>query len=163
FTYKYYNYGSEIEGNRYNSEGVLMSENKYEYVYDEKGNKTEKLFYDKNGVFKSKDVYSYDENGNLIESLENFEKGKFNIKDTYKYDDKGNKIEWVSYKEGGVFDFKYNNDYDPYGNIIKSNLSEYDNIQKTIFSFKYIFDEKNNWIRRTQYTNGFPKKITERK
>ncbi|WP_299398679.1 hypothetical protein [uncultured Gelidibacter sp.] len=164
FKYKYIydNYGNEIEEARYNNEGILISKYKHEYVYDKKGNKTEMLFYDKKGVFKSKDVFSYDDNGNLIEFIEDFEEGSFKTKNSYKYNDKGNQIEWVSYKDGGVFDFKYINKYDSHSNIIKSTLSEYDTIQKTDFSYKYIFDEKNNWIRETQYTNGFPKKITER-
>ena len=111
--------------------------------WDEKGNLTEKIYWD-----GTKDVYSYDEKGNLTEKI--YRDGK---KEIYKYDEKGNlteKIYWDGTKEIYKYDKKGNLTEKIYWNGTKEFYDEKGNLTEKIYqdSTKEIFtyDEENRLI-----------------
>lgn len=79
----------------------------------------------------------YDEKGNEIESNEYYSDGSPRHTYTHKYDDKGKKIE-----------SKYNSSDDRYRDYR--------------YSYKYEFDEMENWIKRIEFDGEVPISILER-
>ena len=129
FTYKYDDIGNQIEENHYSPDGSLTD--KSIYIYDDKNNKIELNNYaDVNSGITYKVTYKYNEKGNLIEENTIYTDNTFsflNRKETYKYDDRGSVIEQTSYKEDGSV---------------------------TSDTYKYEYDNKSNWIKKTQFKNG---------
>jgi len=70
-------------------------------AYDEKGNVTELIEYDKNGNQSRHLKYQYDSNGHKTWIAELSPDGTVIKKTEYKYDKNGNKTERIEYDKGG--------------------------------------------------------------
>ena len=148
-SYKYDEKGNMI---KVDIDDLIRKINKIvDYKYDQKGNKVEEHRVDLAGfaynynlpdrnLINEKVTYEYDEKGNVIEEdIEDLESET--IKITYKYDKRGTVIEVKHYFPGGPLDF--------------------------ITTYKYEFNKKGNWIKRTEFVTKdgktvVPQMITER-
>ncbi len=161
FTIIYNEKGNKIEKNYYNSDGSLKS--KTTYKYDEKGNNIEENIYGSDGSLKSKTTYKYDKKGNNIEENTYDSDSRLNFKATYKYNEKGNIIEKNYYDSDGRLNFKATYKYDKKGNNIEYNICYSDgSLDKTTYKYKYEYDKNNNWTQQVTYENNKPTQITER-
>ena len=87
------------------------------YTYNEKGQKIEKILIQPD--FFEKEVSKYDDKGNLTAEIYYDKVGNILEKFTYKYDGKGNQIERAYYNSYGDLEEKYTYQYDEKGRIIK--------------------------------------------
>ncbi len=126
--------GNVIEKYRYYYDGSLRTSDFYQYLYDEKGNIIEKIFYD------SKYTYLYDEKGNIIErSLYN--DGTFFDKNSYLYDVEGNEIEDNYSNSNGSLQYtsSFQYKYDEQGNWIEKIFFSSDGNPVTITERRIIY------------------------
>ena len=161
--YKYDEDSNLTEYSSYNKDGELTSKSKYKY--DEDGNLTESNRYDKDGKLNSKSNYKYDDVGNWTESYSSYDKdGKLICNKKLKYDEYGNIIESGSYDKDGKPNSNINNYNKTYKYDEYENITEMEGVffmtccnptikfsEKYKSSFKYEFDQKNNWIVRKYY------------
>lgn len=151
-TYTYDKRGNIIV-EEYRGDGFLISKNTYTHKYDARGNKVERIGYDKEGNKDSITHYKYDENGNVIEEICNYIRGDivgelFDNKWTYRYDENRNKIEVIYYKPVGELESKWTYEYDERGRKIRENRYGSSNKVKTSVISTY---ENGNKIRETNY------------
>ena len=149
-----------ISDNQMFDDGSLSS--KHTVKYDDKGNQNERNLYNSDGILRSKETVKYDDKGNLIEWNSYNSDGSLSYKETNKYDDKGNRIEENWYNSDGSLSHKYTNKYDDKGNQNERNKYNSDGSLSYEATFEYIYDEKNNWIKRILFWEDIPKKIVER-
>ena len=65
---------------------------RYQYDYDENGNRIRELQYDGKGKLEHRNEYEYDENGNEIRYTRYYSNGKILEQSEYEYDENGNRI-----------------------------------------------------------------------
>jgi YD repeat-containing protein len=114
---------------------------RYEYKYDEKGNISETIIYDKDGKIQTKAILN--ESGKIISG--NF----WGMKFSYEYDEKGNEIERKSVyatNDENVYSYKYI-DFDKNGNWTKRIVSS----NNFDFETKEIENEKKIELREIKY------------
>ncbi|ADV50461.1 hypothetical protein Celal_3187 [Cellulophaga algicola DSM 14237] len=139
---------------------------KWVYEYDEKQNKIKDEIYNSSNELTLERFFTYNEKGNKTETTERYlhnPKGVVNRK-TYEYDENENVIRINTYDPTGK-DLKsyYTFVYDNYGNKIEENIFKPNGDPSSKWVYKYVFDEKNNWIKKTELDQGlFPKYILER-
>ena len=160
FKIRFNDKGKTTEENEYITGGILHR--KRAYKYNSKGDMVEINVYWSDGSLLGKAIYKYDDRQNNIEYSVYGSDGSLNSKETYKYDSKGNKTEYCEYNSDDSLNSKETYRYDNKGNIIEANIYNSDNVQLKYSLYKYIFDIKGNWIKKTCYTNNIPNKITER-
>lgn len=158
----------------YNKDNIYSYEKKFSYKYDDKGNRTEgKMYfndgdyllttYDDKGVITGGHLYQnktqfelkvvYNDDGDLIE---------YYLQDTeifYKYDKNHNLVEENHKKGKENWDILYSRAKN--GNVTEEQIYR-KGILDEKYTFVYTFDEKGNWVERTQYINRNPVEITER-
>ncbi len=188
YTYKYDEHGNSIEENWSNSDGTLKMSHTYEYKYDINGNMVEKMQYDSDGSLFHTNTYQYDSNGNQIEvnqfdSYGNLDEihfynydehgnrieekllnsaGIVYMRHIYKYDDSGNKIEWNSYTDD-ILNGKSTYSYDENGNKIIEKRYGPNGELRSKKTYRYDYDERGNWIKKTIIEDDTAKTILERK
>lgn len=189
--YKYNDKGDciEISDTIYENVNKYSYLNRYEYIYDKKGNISEKKRYFNNK--SSNDYfYKYDDKGNCIEMLSkvitdsSFSKHiylrdtngqmivcqSYNMPDGINYklvfalDNKGNIIKIESFfgdiNKGNETLYIYNSERDV---IVEVNYNNLDNYYYAS-TFKYKYDTKGNWIKKIEYNEkGKIIKISKRK
>lgn len=154
------------------------------YNYDNSNNLTEIAEYDKNGDNTRKIVYEYVKGSKNIASKMVFEKQIIKETTIYNYENGfvtenykddtfnfSNKIqlnknqqaikteENPSDENDGTITSFY---YDQNQNIIKKEwFNKYTKV-KSIYEFKYKYDDKNNWVQKISFTNKKPEFIIER-
>ena len=111
-TYKYNSYGDMTKNVFYNSDGSILCELTFTYIYNFKGYKIEREGFTENGSQYDKNTYKYDDKGNLIELLNFDSKYSFDGKTTWKYDEDGYIIKKVIYNKAEVITSKNTNKYD---------------------------------------------------
>nr|MBP6721583.1 RHS repeat protein [Bacteroidia bacterium] len=162
-TTKFDTNGNGIESIQYLTDGTRPL--KTTRKFNESGNLVEILNYDGNGNIFGKIVNNFDESGNVIESTIFNSIGARESKYNYKYDNVGNKIEanitvekfaFVA-EESGKYTYEYDN-----GNMVSECDYGPNGILELKRTFKYEFDEKGNWIRKTIFINQIPSFIVER-
>jgi hypothetical protein len=166
YTYKYDDKGNKIEENRHYPDGPG---GKTTYKYDYKGNMIEENEYTASEKWWSKNTYKYDNEGNIIESGSYYKSDSILYQITiYQYDNEGNLIEENEYDSTGTYVYPYRQKtykYDDAGNVIEKRYYGFDNNLQPdwiVAKYAYEFDEKNNWIRKTEFVNEIPKYIIER-
>jgi hypothetical protein len=138
FVVKFDNIHHPVESNIYSSDGNLIS--KIKQKYNDKKQAIEMNTYDAQGVLQESTSYTYE--NDRIESRKIARR-----QESYWSDS-----DFIEITEN----IKYNE---------KSDMNERDIVQssKTISqTFEYIYDSKNNWIKRIQFTAGKPAYIIER-
>jgi len=156
--------GTKIEQRPFLIESVKYSwGEKYEMTYknDINGHPIEETIYDLFGRVLFKIILKRDEYGHLVE--DNCSDGTVN---RYTYDARGNRIEWI-YRSSNKHFIITTYKYDVYGNIIEMNVTNsfksvfkyyYDN-----FNYTYRYDERGNWVERTDFEFDKPCRIVERR
>ncbi len=118
-----------------------------------------------NGKQKGKNVTSekFDQKGNLTEYTVLNEDGSFQYKVLHKYDKHNNVIEEKTYLDRGKLESITICDFDKNHNIIS--YSQRDGNLKITFdyTYKYEYDEHNNWIKKIESNKIKPVKVVERK
>lgn len=186
FSFKYDEKGNHVESNKFNSDGKL--EEKATYTYDGKGNKIEASYYLDSSLY-FRETYAYDNKGNIIELNSYYSDSSLEFRETYTYDDKGNKIELNKYNSNNSLESRETYKYDEKGNLTekymfrlkttfntgendadskeKKNENQYNGINddgnlEMAFTYKYDYDEKGNWIKKTYFKNQIPIHMYER-
>ncbi|TAL59828.1 MAG: hypothetical protein EPN85_08580 [Bacteroidetes bacterium] len=133
--YKYDGKGNQIEivNTTYGDNGIFRNKNTCKYKYNDQGDKIEENKYEWNGNLINKRIFHYNVNRDLIE---------YNY---YHYDIDGSVAGLV----------KYTYKYDSNRNIIyQSDLYDSKGRMPDENTCSYEYDEKNNWIKRTEFRNN---------
>ncbi len=144
---KYYSY-ERVVPSSYKPDGY------YQICTYSNGKPLSSTFYTLENEIVNKYVHKYDTLGNIIEegSCKKDDCTNLEVRKTYFYDGNGKLIKQKFMNE-------YERIFDQNGNVI-SQISN----QNNTFNAKYVYDKKNNWIKRTTYLpNGKLRTILERK
>ncbi|MGZ4058043.1 MAG: hypothetical protein ACXVPU_03400 [Bacteroidia bacterium] len=150
YSYKYDEKGKLVEEiDKYKSDSTL--EKKTIWKYDAKGNNIEATDYKPNGDLSTKSTFEYDEKGNEIQCDMYGIDGKITYVYKWEYDKSGNKIIEELYDFGGKFlNSKKTFSYDNKGNTIEEKDYNSTGSLKATIDYKYDFDTRGNWIKRTE-------------
>ena len=150
--YKYNDDGNKTEENIYNADGTLSW--KTVFTYDKNGMVTEANRYHRYGALEERYVYTNDANGNKTgEASYNF-KGEPNCKSTFKYDQGiliEKEVDCSSISWMGNIPLKVNYKFDSNNNLIE--YLEYHRDEKAALTRKVTysdFDQAGNWIKKTE-------------
>ena len=190
-TYTYGEGGFLMESNKYDVNGEGGGDELWKYKTHHLKNPMHPELsevYDSSGELKGKMIRVYDERGNEIEyeyiDIENDGLGNRKGKYTYDSDDRLIRSESYSNNITEVREYTYDNDKVTiktvfnYGEVkgSRSQVMKYNDKEDVIevedlneggesdkrIEYAYDYDEKGNWIRKTEYVNGTPRTITER-
>ena len=189
--YKYNSKGNNVEILTFAGDKETAKE-EYQYNLKNEKIEGRTIFFQDDGkeIFGGKEIYKYDDKGNLIEQIGYSSNGDETTRSLFVYDQKNNKVEEASYKQNTLEEkrfFKYNNEnrkikelvnlpnskyelvfyfqYDNNGNELSSEGVLNMNLENRILrkdSYKYIYDDKGNWIEKIIYENGIAKFIIKR-
>lgn len=129
---------------------------KYEYSVDSIC--TERLYRvgDSFGIITRK----FNKSGQLI--LRNYwDKGYFKYRYEYTYNEEGQLIQQQRFNKSEKQELVYNWSYNMDGFPLKMTVTK-NNVLKETWTYKYTFDDNNNWITCIEYENGMAKYIKER-
>ena len=185
--FKYNEKDKLVEMATYKSAGSL--EKRRTFRYDEKGNLAEKTDFDTAGqACSDRMLYKCDEKGNIIEETIYRPCDKKESYSSFKYDERENIIEYMNYADDGRLIMKTVLTYDNKNNLIEGNNSSDNEIysNRAVFryddknncigftsykkdgslsfnhEYKYEYDSRGNWIKKTTYYNGNATMITVR-
>jgi len=145
-----YQNGNLKEYNCYDFQGSPFKIGKYEY----KDNKIEKLVDNSSdGRHNWTKKYSYNNTGNIAEVVQYKSEEIIDSKEIYIYDENNNMIESDFYKADELIT-KNNHSYDEDGNITELKYGE-----TNLYSYKYSYDFKGNWVKKIVYENNEPSGI----
>lgn len=184
--YAYDEKGKKIEEIKY-VYGNLVG--KDEFTYNENGDLAEKHSRSSNGTLHWKELFDYGDSGNLTRKIRyEYLHGGLDCTFTYIYDTKGNLIEesqsdncgkmvWgykekrdsnenvielQSYAYGGGLLSKTSIEYDTMGNVTEILLFDSEGLLERTTTYSYVYDQKGNWIKKTEYSNAVPDSLTIR-
>lgn len=126
--------GWVTEERRYNSAGSL--ERRTKYVRDEEGRVARETDYDDSGTEVGRFTFVYNEDGERTQ--------------VKKFGGSGDLQRWRDYE------------YNDHGHMTKEVHKNPKGGTKEEFTYRYEYDDKGNWTRRTTLRNGKPHRITER-
>lgn len=156
------------------------------YEYDENGNVTSISRYNKDGGIEyitnskydgdkliSKETidgdkklgrvqkFTYDNKGNLIiECLKDGDEGIEHVTE-YHYDNNGNKLGMVVKQDGNIV-YKAGYSYDDHNSMTEFNVADDKNAVKDSKFYRYEYDDKGNWTKKTISINGVETFVVER-
>lgn len=154
-----------------------------EYLYDKNGNKTK----ENSSIKQTKQHYSsvgiswkYDKKNRIIEEINYYEEPCASElpenRIEYKYDKIGNialmrKIKYDNLSDKPsreLIELEVEYVYNDKGNIVEEKEWKYDengikNNNSTIKKYEYVYDEKNNWTKKTQLIEEKEVELVERK
>jgi hypothetical protein len=142
-TYKYKG-KKNVQTNQYNGDSVLVSTTIVEKYY--KAKIAEIVEYDADGILNRRNTYKYDSIGNNIEEIW-YVGDSLDRRFVSGFDKKRNEIEVNAYDIYGNLTYQYHAIYDTKGNIITK--TDFYPKNKELTTFKYLYDENNNWIEET--------------
>lgn len=141
----------------------------YKYIYNDSERTYSKIHITSNDNGEDStflvETFFFDSNWNIYESYKFNGENKLLEKMTYEFDNKGNIIKYETYNEAQLLikATKYN--YNDRGDIIEDKFIIYQDDYEGIDShtFKYKYDSKGNWIKKTRYNmDGSFSDITKR-
>lgn len=160
---KYDDNNKLIEVEYYANGENWFSKSKYEYD----NNKRILNSYDKDGNFESRWIDILDQKNNVIKSFNYDKNGELEFEWKFNFDDRGNKTQNVlvyilKSLNPNTTKLLYDDEIKEYNK--KNEVSKiYEDAQILKFTFKYKYDEKNNWINKIKYNKeGSAVEITER-
>ena len=149
--------GNKIESNLYDADNNLL--NRQAYKYDEKGSETERNEYNSKNMLVLKHIYKYDQEGNQIASSTYSSTDSFENKSLDKFDDKGNRIETNYYTAESVIESKGTWKYDEKNNPTEENWYNQQGILNSSYIYNYVYDQKDNWIKKIEFEKNISKRI----
>ncbi len=150
--YKYNDEGNKTEENIYNADGTLSW--KTIFTYDKNGIVTEANRYHRDGVLEERYVYATDADGNKTSEASFNYKGEPNCKSTFKYSHGilvEKEVDCSSISWMGNIPLKVNYKFDNNNNLIE--YLEYHRDDKAAITRKVTysdFDQAGNWIKKTE-------------
>jgi hypothetical protein len=145
------------EKNEYDKNGGLFQ--KWKYTTDTKGNILKEISYNKLGVENYRYVNKYDKLNNLIESIRYYPNST--KQDKFQYGSNVNdKSEELTNGSDEILS-KIKHDDGTFHIYKKGLLIQFNNTVND-YTYKYSFDDNNNWIKRIEFENDKPIKITKR-
>lgn len=134
-----------------------------EYKYDSQGNEVERRDYDENDVLENVARREYDEAGNEV--LFQYYDGEEELDSwtEYEYDDQGNEISSNGYEADGTLSDWSETAYDDYGYSVSHTwtYSPEEEDSYSVFIYQNEYDEDGHIIRRTFYSDGDLRSVTE--
>lgn len=150
--YTYNTKGRCIQEVIYKADGAMLLA--YTYIYNRKGTLEEmKIDVPKNSVISlARYEYIYDDKGQRI-GQKNYDRESNKLTQTYeyKYDNKGNRIEHLIINHTGNFSFKWTYKYNEQG--LQIAMQRHFN-GGTTCEYQYTFDAKGNWTRKIELEEG---------
>lgn len=140
-----------IEYNNYDSQGMLFGTGKYET--DENGQVTRLNYKTNDGRYNWSESYEYDTYGNLTEIKRFKTEAVIDTKESYTFDNKGNIKESEFHRDNKLIS-KNNYKYDTEGNFNELNFGD-----SSVYTYKYNYDAKGNWIKKIVFENNNPSGI----
>ena len=127
------------------------------HEYDNSGNKTRDIWYERDGSVRIFYDYKYDETGRLTNEYVYTPNGEVSTFYDYEYDKSGNKVREISYNSDGSVrhfsEYQYNKD----GQMVQTTLYNSDGTPRNVYSYEY--DESGNKLREITYNSeGQPEK-----
>ena len=171
--YTYDQYDNKIEKKSFSGEKLTSH---HSFKYDSKGNEIEmkdllisdNTFTDEYGNEYKTDSSApatyytkYDDHGNRIE-IKSYQDEKLSSHTTYKYNKNKQMTEWVEHFNDSAVRRIYT--YDDYNNLIKLQYIQDKNYDpyNSEHIIEYVYDKNKNWIKKTEFSDGKAKFITER-
>lgn len=143
-----------IEYNNYDSQGILFGTGKYSYKED--GELARLNYKSSDGTFNWSEAYKHDAQGNVIEVTRFKLEEVIDSKEVYSFDEYDNLSSSTYYKKGELI-AKNNYNYNAEGDFTELNYSD-----DSVFSYKYNYDEKGNWIKQIVFENENPSGVLTR-
>jgi hypothetical protein len=157
--------------------GYRSGENSYSFSFDQKGEKTNELYYDKEGLVNTISTYDFSENGRKNLKNMNDANGKPINSCAYEYDDYGRIIRYNITDHKEKIEYYSESKYDDYGNEIidatyttdgqkiKSSVFTYLNGRKTRHVLKdhmgtpfaicnYKYNDKGDAVKEIYYSGN---------
>lgn len=158
---------------KYDNKGLKIEENLYskkliqkiKYLYDDNENMIESRTYESSGELKGLNKFRYD-GKKCIEDKGFYKTGEFMNLTKYKYDNKGNEIEKIFFFDENIEGKikKNTQKFDENNNVIETSF--YSNLYgEDYYTSKTIykkFDKNGNWIEAIEYFNNKPNLIITR-
>lgn len=138
------------------------------YIYNDQFILTESYVEDAERQVENRIRYKYDGLGRLIQRSYNDAAGRVYRREMYRYNGDGTIQNNTIYnrQDQKVMEIRY--EYDRMKQPITKTIFDYSDVEPEIFVtlYRYQYDEKGNWIQRTEYsvegTSHIPTYITER-
>ena len=162
-----------LENPNHIKNGTGQPDNSWSYIYNDAGNRIETLYYrtyrkrtDKERTERVwRDVFSYDKKKNVTEKTRYYDWEKDTLKILNQYDRKGNKTSEMQYTVSDSINRGYIKTLYTYNKQGDIETEEYINELEKVYSkkrYEYTYNENKHWIKKVEYRNGKPYKISER-
>ena len=160
--YEYDASGNKVKSLYYDDGEDILS-GWYEYSYDSQGNEVERRDYDENDVLENVARREYDEAGNEV--LFQYYDGEEELDSwtEYEYDGQGNEISSSGYEADGTLSDWSETAYDDHGYSVSHTwtYSPEEEDSYSVFIYQNEYDEDGHIIRRTLYSDGDLRSVTE--
>jgi hypothetical protein len=131
-------------------------------TFDETGNKViDQSFYKKEKP-GGETSYQYNEKGLVMERVDKKSDGSIDRIHHYTYDDTGNEIVYKNFKSAGELNRMSHYKYDEYRNVVEEIAFNGDGSLHATYTYEYLYDELQNWVKKTQFVNNKAWFVTER-
>ena len=148
----------KIAETRTDPNGKMVSKTTWEY---ENGRLSTKIDFNENNEIEYSEKFEYDAKGNLVRHT-SFSKIDGEMRNEYVYDAKNNKTAW-SIQKGDKTEMRAVYTYDKAGLQTSYSISNGEGRVMDARAYKYEYDKKGNWTKKTVMINKQPMFITERK
>jgi hypothetical protein len=152
--------GNVTEFKNYNSENELVYLQKSEF--DTNGNVTSRTGNNPKSDKVYKTELEYNSKNEIVKKIKYNSDGTIKDTRTYKYDINGNEIESELFRSNGDYT-KFISKYDDFNNLTVQNWYDKEGNQNHQTSFKYTYDNHENWITKKRFSNSELGFIWERK
>lgn len=160
--YEYDASGNKVKSLYYDDGEDILS-GWYEYSYDSQGNEVERRDYDENDALEGIARREYDEDGNEV--LFQYYDGEEELDSwtEYEYDGQGNELSSSGYEADGTLSDWSETAYDDYGYSVSHTwtYSPEEEDSYSVFIYQNEYDEDGHIIRRTFYSDGDLRSVTE--
>jgi hypothetical protein len=158
-TYSYDSKRNMIENARQNY--FLQQHTTFYVDYDKKGRDQKLTRCDSDGKVLALRSFSYDRQGNKKEVFEDIELETLSYYSSV-YDRNGNEIESNEHDSEGKLVSRFVTAYDNNDQVIESISYRADGSVIRHKSYEYLYDQKKNWIKQTEYQDSIPLSISIR-
>ena len=160
--YEYDASGNKVKSLYYDDGEDILS-GWYEYSYDSQGNEVERRDYDENDALEGIARREYDEDGNEV--LFQYYNGDEELDSwtEYEYDGQGNELSSSGYEADGTLSDWSETAYDDHGYSVSHTwtYSPEEEDSYSVFIYQNEYDEDGHIIRRTFYSDGDLRSVTE--
>lgn len=132
------------------------------YQYDRKGNRLSELRFSGNGELLQKIIYAYDKFGNLTSETTYDERGVQIKKLAQFYNEENLLSQLLSYNKDGSVQFRKVFNYGTSSHLSGYFIYDHKDSLTEYMVYRFEFDDRKNWIKRTEFINDVPTEEIER-